>query len=86
MFGPWRFSAFASNCDVTSRSHLLKIISHPFSILMSVESASIPFTGSIGLYKYGPIFSSKIANVTHLGINLLTCVVPKKPLGPFLWL
>ena len=29
-------------------------------------------------------FFGIIANVTHLRINLRTCVVPKNPLGPFL--
>ena len=74
---------FCIDGDVSSRSHLLKIISHPFSILFSVELASISCTGSIGRYKKRPVFFfEKIANVRHLHINLRTCVVPKNPLGP----
>ena len=61
-----------------------EVISHLFSILSSVESTSIPCTGSIGCYQYRPAFFAKIVNVTHLHINLRTCVVPKNPLGPFL--
>ena len=41
----------ALNCDVSGRSHCIEIISHWFSILSSVESASIPCTGSIGCYQ-----------------------------------
>ena len=39
------------NRDVSSRSHCIKIISHSFSILSSVELASILCTGSIGCYQ-----------------------------------
>ena len=35
----------------SGRSHCIEIISHSFSILSSVESASIPCTGSIGHYQ-----------------------------------
>ena len=80
----WRFSVIALNHDVSGRSHFTEIISHSFSILSSVESASIPCTGSIGRYQLRPLFLAKIANVTHLRINLRTCVVPKNLLGPFL--
>ena len=41
----------ALNRDVSGRSHCIEIISHSFSILSSVESASIPCTGSIGRYQ-----------------------------------
>ena len=41
----WRFSVIALNHDVSGRSHFTEIISHSFSILPSVESASIPCTG-----------------------------------------
>ena len=47
----WRFSVIALNHDVSGRSHFTEIISHSFSILSSVESASIPCTGSIGHYQ-----------------------------------
>ena len=47
----WRFSVIALNQDVSGRSHFTEIISHSFSILLSVESASIPCTGSIGRYQ-----------------------------------
>ena len=47
----WRFSVIAWNHDVSGRSHFTEIISHSFSILLSVESASIPCTGSIGRYQ-----------------------------------
>ena len=63
----------ALNRDVSSMSHCIGIISHSFSILSSVESASIPC-----------IFSVKIAIVTHLRMKLRTCVLPKNLLGPFL--
>ena len=61
----WRFSVIALNHDVSGRSHYFEIISHSFSILSSVESASIPCTGSIGGYQLRPIFLAKIATVTH---------------------
>ena len=41
----------ALNRDVSGRSHFIEIISHWFSMLSSVESASIPCTGSIGYYQ-----------------------------------
>ena len=41
----------ASNRDVFSRSHCIEIISHSFSILSSLESDSIPCTGSIRCYQ-----------------------------------
>ena len=41
----------ALNCDVSGMSHCIEIISHSFSILPSVESASIPCTSSIGCYQ-----------------------------------
>ena len=44
----WRFSVIALNHNVSGRSHFIEIISHLFSILSSVESASILCTGSIG--------------------------------------
>ena len=47
----WRFSVIALNHDVSDRSHSTEIISHSFSIVLSVESASIPCTGSIGSYQ-----------------------------------
>ena len=42
---------FCIDHDVSSRSHLLKTMCHSFSNLSSLESVSIPCTGSIGLYK-----------------------------------
>ena len=47
----WRFSVIALNHDDSGRSHFTEIISHSFSILSSVESATIPCTGSIGRYQ-----------------------------------
>ena len=41
----------ALNRDVSSMSHCIEIMSHSFSILPSVESTSIPCTGSIGCYQ-----------------------------------
>ena len=41
----------ALNHNVSGRSHCIKIISHSFSILSSVELASIPCNGSIGCYQ-----------------------------------
>ena len=41
----------ALNRDVSGRSHCIEIISHSFSILSSVESASILCMGSIGRYQ-----------------------------------
>ena len=61
-------------------------VSHHFTILSSVESTSISCTGSLGRHKLRPFFPTKISKVTHLHSNLRTCVVPKNPLGPFLWI
>ena len=63
----------ALNRDVSSMSHCIEIISHSFSILSSVESASIPCMSSLAI-------------VTHLRMKLRTCVLPKNLLGPFVWL
>ena len=41
----------ALNCNVSGKSHRIEIISHLFSILSSVKSASIPYTSSIGCYQ-----------------------------------
>ena len=41
----------ALNRDVSGKSHCIEMISHSFSILLSVESASISCTGSIGCYQ-----------------------------------
>ena len=41
----------ALNRDVSGRPHCIEIISHLFSILWSVELASIPCTGSIRRYQ-----------------------------------
>ena len=41
----------ALNRDVSSMSHCIEIISHSFSILSSVESASILCTSSFGCYQ-----------------------------------
>ena len=46
----------ALNRDVSSMSHCIEIISHSFSILSSVESASIPCMSSFGCYQYRPVF------------------------------
>ena len=70
MLGLWRFSVIALNCDVSGRSHFTEIISYSFTILSSVESTSIPCKGSIGRYQKRHFFWAKIANVTHLCINL----------------
>ena len=74
----------ALNPDVSSMSHCIEIISHSFSILLSVESASILCTSSIRCYQKHPVFSVKIAIVTHLRMKLRTWVVHKNLLGPFL--
>ena len=47
----WRFSVIALDNDISGRSHFTEIISHSFSILSSVESASIPCAGSIRRYQ-----------------------------------
>ena len=41
----------ALNRDVSSMSHCIEIISHLFSILSSVESASIPCMSSFGCFQ-----------------------------------
>ena len=41
----------AFNRDVSSMSHCIEIISHSFSILSSVEPASIPCMSSFGCYQ-----------------------------------
>ena len=41
----------ALNHDVSGMSHCIEIISHSFSILSSVESASIPCMSAIGCYQ-----------------------------------
>ena len=41
----------ALNRDVSGKSHCIEIISHSFSILSSVELASIPCTSSIRCYQ-----------------------------------
>ena len=41
----------ALNRDVSSMLHCIEIISHSFSILSSVESASIPCMSSFGCYQ-----------------------------------
>ena len=41
----------ALNRDVSSMSHCIEIISHSFSILSSVESASILCMSSFGCYQ-----------------------------------
>ena len=41
----------ALNLDVSSMSHCIEIISHSFSILLSVELASIPCMSSFGCYQ-----------------------------------
>ena len=45
------FCVIALNRYVSSMSHCIEIISHSFSILSSVESASIPCTSSIECYQ-----------------------------------
>ena len=56
MLEVWRFSVIALNHNVSGRLYFTEIISHSFSILSSVESASIRCTGSIGRYQYRPVF------------------------------
>ena len=41
----------ALNPNVSGQPHCIEIISHSFSVLSSVELASIPCTGSIGRYQ-----------------------------------
>ena len=41
----------ALNRDVSGMSHCIELISHSFTILSSVELASIPCTSSIGCYQ-----------------------------------
>ena len=74
----------ALNRDVSCMSHCIEIISHSFSILSSVESASIPCMCSFGCYQQRPVFLVKIAIVTHLRMKLRTCVLPKKSAGTIL--
>ena len=74
----------ALNRDVSSISHCIEMISHSFSILSSVESASIPCMSSFGCYQYRPVFLVKKAIVMDLRMKLCTCVMPKNLLGPFL--
>ena len=50
------FSVIALNHDVSGRSHFTEIISHSYSILLSVEPASIPCMGFIGSYQLRPVF------------------------------
>ena len=76
----------ALNRDVSSMTHCIEITGLSFSILSSVESASIPCTSSVGRYQERPVFWAKIAIVTHLPMNLRTCLVSKNLVGPFLWL
>ena len=78
----WRFSVIALNHDVSGRSHFTEIISHSFSILLNRPAFSVRVL--FGVINNVPFFFAKIANVTHLCINLRTCVVPKNLLGPFL--
>ena len=81
-----RFSVIALNHDISGRSHFTEIISHSFSILSSVERPAFLVRVLLGVINNVPFFLAIIANVTHLLINLHTCVVPKNLLGPFLWL
>ena len=46
----------ALNRDVSSMSHCIEIISHSFSILSSVESASIPCMFLSGVINNVPFF------------------------------
>ena len=46
----------ALNRDVSGMSRCIEIISHLFSILSSVESASIPCTSSVGCCQERPVF------------------------------
>ena len=46
----------ALNRDVSSMSHCIEIINHSFSILSSVESASIPCMSSFGFINNVPFF------------------------------
>ena len=56
----WRFSVNAFNHNVSGRLNFTEIISHSFSNLSSVESASIPCTGSIlGVINNVPFFGQK---------------------------
>ena len=48
----WGFNAFASIAMSLAGHIYWERISHLFIILLSVESASIAFTGSIGRYKW----------------------------------
>ena len=45
------FGVITLNRDVSSMSHCIEIISHSFSILSSVESASIPCMSSFGCHQ-----------------------------------
>ena len=49
----------ALNRDVSSMPHCIETISHSFSILSSVELASIPCTSSIRCYQERPVFLRK---------------------------
>ena len=48
---PMAICVIALNGVVSGMSHCIEIISHSFSILSSVELASIPCTSSIGCYQ-----------------------------------
>ena len=70
----WQFSVIALNRDVSGRSHFTEIINHSFSILSSVESSSIPCTGSTGVTNNVPGFFCKNSECfalayqsTHMG-------------------
>ena len=85
MLGLWRFSVIALNRDVSVRPHFTEIISHSFLLfcrLLNQPAFRVRVLSDVT--NNVPFFSAKIANVTHLRINLRTCVVPKNPLGPFL--
>ena len=60
----------ALNRDVSGRWHFIEIISHSFSIL---SHSVYRFYRALSITS---LFLAKIAIVTHLPINLRTCVVP----------
>ena len=74
----------AINRDVSGRSHCIEKISHSFLFCHLLNWPAFRVQVLSGVINNIPFSFAKIAIVTHLRINLRTCVVPKNLLGPFL--
>ena len=74
----------ALNCDVSSMSHCIEIISHSFIFCRLLNRPAFRVCVLSGVINNVPFFLVKIAIVTHLRMKLRTCVLPKNLLGPFL--